>query len=452
MLATSHQAIAVGQPRLPRRGAGGAPAVRSRSRCSRSARSAACVGRLKAIAFAARAGYHLAAARAFVVDDYFFPMYVIRPRPGTVRLQVWHAAGAFKKFGYSVLGRSFGADEAFVRRVAIHGNYSLALVSSMAVAPHYAEAFGQPVDLFTSRLGLPRTDLFADPARRDRALARLRATYGLPDGRRIVLYAPTFRGDTVGKARYDDLLDLRVMHDVLGDDHAVLLKLHPFVRTALEIPPELAAFAIDASADPDLNELMLVADVLVTDYSSAMYEFALLGRPIAFLAPDAECVSRRARLLPRLSRGPAGAGVRDDGRAGGGDPGRRVRPRAGARVRGGVVRRGGRALDRAHRRRGAAARARRRAGRGRSARVGAPARSGRRQVPAAAAISADAILRSRQPTQAVEARGDRQPRDEDPAEDDPADDQADDLAGLVEGVDARRRGPRSSRRSAGPRR
>ncbi len=250
------------------------------------------LGRVRAIAFAARAGYHLAAARAFVVDDYFFPIYVIRPRPGTVRLQVWHAAGAFKKFGYSVLDRSFGADEAFVRRVAIHGNYSLALVSSMAVAPFYAEAFGQPVELFASRYGLPRTDLFADAGRRERALARLRATYGLPDGRRIVLYAPTFRGDSVGKARYDDLLDLRVMHDVLGDDHAVLLKLHPFVRTALEIPPDLAAFAIDASADPDLNELMLVADVLVTDYSSAIYEFSLLGRPIAFLAPDEDAYER----------------------------------------------------------------------------------------------------------------------------------------------------------------
>ena len=78
------------------------------------------------------------------------------------------------------------------------------------------------------------------------------------------------------------------MHEVLGDDHAVLLKLHPFVRDALAIPPELASFAIDASADPDLNELMLVSDVLVTDYSSAIYEFALLGRPIAFLAPDGD--------------------------------------------------------------------------------------------------------------------------------------------------------------------
>ena len=249
-------------------------------------------GRLRALAFAARAGYHLAAARAFVVDDYFFPIYVVRPRPATIRLQVWHAAGAFKKFGHSVLDRSFGADEAFVRRVTIHTNYSVALVSSMSVAPHYAEAFGQPVDLFTSRFGLPRADLFADEARRERALARVRATYGLPDGRRIVLYAPTFRGDSVGKARYDDLLDLRVLHEALGDGHAVLFKLHPFVRAALVIPPDLASFAIDASADPDLNELMLVSDVLITDYSSAIYEFALLGRPIAFLAPDEDAYER----------------------------------------------------------------------------------------------------------------------------------------------------------------
>ena len=244
------------------------------------------IGKARAIVHAAGAGYHLAAARAFVVDDYFFPIYVITPRPGTIRLQVWHAAGAFKRFGYSVVDRTFGADEAFVGRVPIHANYSLALVSSMSVAPHYAEAFGQPIGLFTSRFGLPRTDLFADAARRDRALARLRARYGLPDGRRIVLYAPTFRGTTVGRARYEDLLDLRRMREVLGDDVAVVLKLHPFVRDALVIPPDLASFAIDASADPDLNELMLVSDVLVTDYSSAIYEFSLLGRPIAFLAPD----------------------------------------------------------------------------------------------------------------------------------------------------------------------
>lgn len=232
------------------------------------------------------AGYHLATARVVVVDDYFFPMYVITPRPGTTRIQVWHAAGAFKKFGLSVVDKAFGADQGLVSRVGIHSNYSVALVSSMSVAPHYAEAFGQPGDIFTSRIGIPRTDLFGDPDRRARAEARVRAAYPLPPGRKVILYAPTFRGETVGKARYADLLDLEVMHRVLGADHVLLLKLHPFIRHALHVPPELAGFAIDASADPDVNELMLVSDVLVTDYSSVIYEFSLLGRPIAFLAPD----------------------------------------------------------------------------------------------------------------------------------------------------------------------
>ncbi len=265
------------------------------------------LGSPRALAFAIRAGYQLATARVVVVDDYFFPLYVITPREGTVRVQVWHASGAFKKFGYSVADRTFGADEAMLRRVSIHVNYTLALVSSMSVAAHYAEAFGQPEELFTSRLGIPRTDLFLDAQRMERALARIRTEYGLPDGRRVLLYAPTFRGDTVVAARYDELLDLRVLHDVLGDGWVVLLKLHPFIRRALAIPPGLARFAVDASSDPDLNELMLVSDVLVTDYSSAIYEFSLLGRPILFLAPDLGAYERERGFyldFPRDLPGP----------------------------------------------------------------------------------------------------------------------------------------------------
>jgi CDP-glycerol glycerophosphotransferase (TagB/SpsB family) len=232
------------------------------------------------------AGYHLAASRVMVVDDYFFPMYVITPRRGTARIQVWHAAGAFKRFGFSVLDKTFGADEDLVRHVRIHSNYSLALVSSMSVAPHYAEAFGQPAEIFTSRIGIPRTDLFGDAGRRARAETRVRATYQLPTGKRVILYAPTFRGETVRHARYADLMDLELMHRVLGEDHVLLLKLHPFIRDAVQIPETLREFVIDASGDPDVNELMLVSDILVTDYSSVIYEFSLLGRPIAFLAPD----------------------------------------------------------------------------------------------------------------------------------------------------------------------
>ena len=80
----------------------------------------------------------------------------------------------------------------------------------------------------------------------------------------------------------------------------MLVRLHPFIRARTPIGPELDGFAIDVSDHPDINELMLVSDVLVTDYSSAIYEFSLLGRPMVFFAPDYEAYEARARLLLRL--------------------------------------------------------------------------------------------------------------------------------------------------------
>jgi CDP-ribitol ribitolphosphotransferase len=235
-----------------------------------------------------RAGYLLATSRLVVVDDFFFPMYVIQPRAGTTFVQVWHACGAFKKFGYSVLDKGFGADESYVRAVAIHSNYDLALVSAARFAPFYAEAFGQPEALFTSRLGIPRTDLFFDAERVERATAAVRSRYAIPAGRRVILYAPTFRGERITLARDPNELDLKALARVLGEDHVVLLRSHPFVRSRAATDPELTRFVIDVSDWPEINELMLVSDVLVTDYSSAIYEFALLGRPMAFFTPDAE--------------------------------------------------------------------------------------------------------------------------------------------------------------------
>jgi len=240
---------------------------------------------LLAFTYNLRWGYALGRARLFVVDDYFFPVYVIRPRRGTTIVQTWHASGAFKKIGYSVLDKTFGADEALVARVAIHSNYTYCLMASKSSAVHYAEAFRQPLERFVTDIGMPRTDVLFGP-RVPEVAAAVRSRYGLPDGKRVILYAPTFRGETVRKATSPQDLDLRELHRVLGEDHVLLLKLHPFVRQAQQIPPELAGFAIDASDHPDIHELMLASDVLVTDYSSAIFEFSLLARPMAFFAPD----------------------------------------------------------------------------------------------------------------------------------------------------------------------
>jgi teichoic acid ribitol-phosphate primase len=249
---------------------------------------------------ALRSGWRLATSRLVVVDDYFFPMYAVRPRAGTRYVQVWHACGAFKRFGYGAVDRGFGADEATLVARPIHINYDLCLVSAMRFAPFYAQAFRQPVERFTARLGIPRTDLFFDEGRQATAIATVRHRYAIPSGARVVLYAPTFRGTRTTHARSPEGLDMLALRDVLGDDHVILVRSHPFVTTGSRSPGSRSpdsrlrgsgtrngdAFAIDVSDWPDINELMLISDVLVTDYSSSMYEFALLGRPIAFLAPD----------------------------------------------------------------------------------------------------------------------------------------------------------------------
>ena len=238
------------------------------------------------------AGYYLATARVFVVDDYFFPLYVVRRRRGTLAIQVWHACGAFKRFGHSIGDRSFGANPALTERVRIHTNYDICVASSEAAARAYAEAFDQPLERFVWSVGVPRTDVLLREPDAGRTRERLRREYGITPERRAILYAPTFRGDRTFAAQHPTQLDLRLLRDALHEGHVLLLRMHPFVRSRERIDADLANFVIDVSDQPEVNELMLASDVLVTDYSSVIFEFALLRRPIAFFAPDHEAYER----------------------------------------------------------------------------------------------------------------------------------------------------------------
>ena len=246
------------------------------------------IGRLIGVARGLEAGYHLATAALFVVDSHYLPIYVIKRRPGTTVVQTWHACGAIKKIGYSVLDKSFGADETLVSLVRLHTNYDLCLAASHAAVVQYMDAFRQPAELFVTSLGIPRTDVLINETAGGALAATIRTRYGIPDGRRVILYAPTFRGTSMTRARHPEDLDLGLMARTLGTDHVMLLRLHPAVRAQQRIDPGLGGFVIDVSDYPEINELMLVSDVLVTDYSSVIFEFALLGRPMAFFAPDTD--------------------------------------------------------------------------------------------------------------------------------------------------------------------
>jgi CDP-ribitol ribitolphosphotransferase len=236
--------------------------------------------------------YRVATSRVVIVDDYFFPIYPVKKRSGVTIIQVWHACGAFKRFGRATLESEWGADEIFLKWVPIHANYDLTLVSSAAIAQIYADAFGQPVEQITAAFGIPRTDALAPSPRRDAAEREVRARLGLRDNRMTILYAPTFRGADLMGAGAPELLDIAALFRALGDQYRLILRLHPFVKSAMRIPEEARDFVVDASREPDVNDVMLAADILVTDYSSIIFEYALLNRPMAFLAPDLAAYER----------------------------------------------------------------------------------------------------------------------------------------------------------------
>jgi len=239
----------------------------------------------------------LARADIILLDDFQPAIYRLPPDPDVRIIQLWHASGAFKTVGYSRVGKP-GGPSPFSRR---HKNYTHAIVSGRHDVPFYAEAFGIPEERVIPT-GIPRMDRFYDPALRATALARVAELFPSTAGRRVILFAPTFRGSGPRHATYAfELLDLVALHETaVARDAVVLIKMHPFIRERVSIPDALRDRIIDATDVPmDVNDLLFDVDLLVTDYSSIVFEFATQLRPMLFFAYDLdEYIATRDFYVP----------------------------------------------------------------------------------------------------------------------------------------------------------
>ena len=257
-------------------------------------------GQIKYVFHMMRATYELATARYFIIDDYYYPVYVSRLRPGTEVVQLWHACGAFKKFGYSVLDKSYSPDDDYLKMVAIHRNYAKVYVSGEACIAPFAEAFGMDSSRIHP-LGVPRTDQLLNQKRQLQVESKLYAQYPEWRAKKLILLAPTFRGNGQTTAHYDQELNFQQFRDQLGPDYILLLRMHPFVLNRPVVPAEFADQIIDMTDYPDINDLMQMADILVTDYFSVIFEFALLKKPIIFLVNDLNAYKEDVIFTSRMN-------------------------------------------------------------------------------------------------------------------------------------------------------
>ena len=235
----------------------------------------------------------LARSRYLVLNDHVARPY--RKRRGQFHAQTWHGT-PLKRVGYDIGVPSMASGRGFLDYMAADvAQWDLLLSPNPFSTPIWRRAFGYHGEICET--GYPRNDALVAAARGGEtgagsgelstagAIAR---RLGLPPGKKVALYVPTWRDnlhDDAGRYLLDFRLDLDEAARRLGQDWVLLIRGHHLMAGGL---PETAVpeFSIDVTGYPDIGDLLVVADVLITDYSSVMFDFAPSGRPMLFFTYD----------------------------------------------------------------------------------------------------------------------------------------------------------------------
>ncbi|ETK31176.1 CDP-glycerol glycerophosphotransferase family protein [Microbispora sp. ATCC PTA-5024] len=244
-----------------------------------------------------REHYEALARARYIVANQFLPQW-FRTREDQVCVQTWHGTPV----------KHIGRDQAHMKReprppvwhrqaVEVRG-WDLLVSQSPWASSVLRKAFGYEGEIL--ECGYPRNDVLVS-GDRDALAAAIRRRIGIPDGKRVILYAPTFRD--YDRRNASVRLDLAEAKRALGDDHVVLVRGH--MMQAFPHVLSHDGFAFDVTTYPDTADLLVIADVLVTDYSSVMFDFVATGRPVVLFTPDlAKYRSSRGLYLDLESQRP----------------------------------------------------------------------------------------------------------------------------------------------------
>ncbi|MFE0600546.1 CDP-glycerol glycerophosphotransferase family protein [Streptomyces sp. NPDC058892] len=238
----------------------------------------------RAVQYDSVESWELMARARYVVTNDSVPALFQR-RAGQVVVQTWHGT-PIKQIGHDFVHDYYTSPEILEGLAHDSAQWSLLASPSSYATPVLKRALGYDGEVI--EVGSPRTDALVKPdAQR---IAEVRRRLGLPEGKKVVLYMPTWRENCEGWSggyKLDQRIDLEQARRELGEDHVLLIRGHHHVTEQVREGVR-DGFVVDVSRWPDATDLLLVADVLISDYSSAIFDFALTDRPILLFTYDLE--------------------------------------------------------------------------------------------------------------------------------------------------------------------
>lgn len=237
----------------------------------------------------------IATSQAVILEGYSINISILHHKKSLTVIQMWHALGVLKKFAYLAVDTEEGHSSALAKSMHMHENYDYVLCSSAYCRPYYAKAFGYP-ESQVRVYPLPRTDLLQSDAYKQETRARILEKYPelcnspVPacshQFKKNVLYAPTFRNG-------EDIAEhLHALFEAFNyEEYNLIVKLHPIDRTKVN--------RMEIFECPEFStlELFSVSDVLITDYSSVLFEAAVAGLPVCLYTYDLDSYLERRGFI-----------------------------------------------------------------------------------------------------------------------------------------------------------
>lgn len=223
----------------------------------------------------------IAQAQMIFLDDHAPVFDWLFLKDTTTLIQLWHAGAGFKSSGYSRWGHN-GCPAPY----GCHRQYKYGIAGSRYIAHFFSEVFGINTEQILPT-GMPRMDEYNDPEHRREKEKEIRQQYPMVNGKKVILFAPTYRGTNHFDAHYPyQLIDFDRLYKFCGDEYVVMFKMHPWVADPVPIPEQYLDKFVDVGRYPNINDLFYVVDLLITDYSSNIFEFSLMRKPMLFFAFD----------------------------------------------------------------------------------------------------------------------------------------------------------------------